>query len=82
MTTFAMAVGVGTQNAQGEWLEVFFPEPQLNPSESEFQKLAKALGYKGGNQAVALTPLKRTVIRHGRVLVRDGVPAQDLPLAV
>ena len=29
-------------------------------------------------EAVALTPLKRTVIRRGRILVRDGVPVEDL----
>lgn len=30
-------------------------------------------------EAVALTPQKRTVIRRGRALVRDGIPAGDLP---
>ncbi|WP_411037138.1 amidohydrolase [Shinella sp. BYT-45] len=30
-------------------------------------------------EAVALTPQKRTVIRRGRIVVRDGVPADDLP---
>lgn len=30
-------------------------------------------------EAVALTPQKRTVIRRGRIVVRDGVPAADLP---
>jgi cytosine/adenosine deaminase-related metal-dependent hydrolase len=30
-------------------------------------------------EAVALTPQKRTVIRRGCILVRDGTPAEDLP---
>jgi cytosine deaminase len=30
-------------------------------------------------EAVALTPQKRTVIRRGRILVREGVPATGLP---
>lgn len=30
-------------------------------------------------EAVALTPQNRTVIRRGRVVVREGVPAADLP---
>ncbi|OCP36050.1 amidohydrolase [Ensifer sp. LC163] len=30
-------------------------------------------------EAVALTPQKRTVVRRGRILVRDGVPAGGLP---
>ena len=29
---FAMGLGIGTQNSNGEWLEVFFPQPVLNPS--------------------------------------------------
>ena len=29
---FAFGIGVGTHNSQGEWLEVYFPSPVLNPS--------------------------------------------------
>lgn len=29
--TFAFGLGVGTHNTQGQWLEVFFPQPLLNP---------------------------------------------------
>ncbi|MEZ5567785.1 MAG: 2,3,4,5-tetrahydropyridine-2,6-dicarboxylate N-succinyltransferase [Halioglobus sp.] len=29
---FAFGLGVGTHNARGEWLEVFFPQPLLAPS--------------------------------------------------
>lgn len=29
---FALGLGIGTQNSNGEWLEVFFPQPVLNPS--------------------------------------------------
>jgi 2,3,4,5-tetrahydropyridine-2-carboxylate N-succinyltransferase len=54
--TYAMAVGVGTKNARGEWLEVFFPEPKLQPSPEEFELLGKAVGYTGGNQAIDLSP--------------------------
>jgi len=31
-STTAFGIGVGTRNKQGDWLEVFFPQPQLNPS--------------------------------------------------
>jgi 2,3,4,5-tetrahydropyridine-2-carboxylate N-succinyltransferase len=31
-SAFAFGLGVGTRNSQGEWLEVFFPSPVLNPS--------------------------------------------------
>lgn len=30
-TAFAFGLGVGTHNSQGEWLEIFFPQPVLNP---------------------------------------------------
>ncbi len=29
---YSMGIGVGTQNSKGEWLEVFFPTPLLQPS--------------------------------------------------
>ena len=28
---FALAFGIGTQNQQGQWLEVYYPQPLLNP---------------------------------------------------
>ena len=28
---FSLAFGIGTQNSAGEWLEVFYPQPLLNP---------------------------------------------------
>ena len=30
-TLFSLAFGVGTQNRQGAWLEVFYAQPLLNP---------------------------------------------------
>ena len=51
---YAAGLGVGTHNAKGEWLEVFFPQPLLNPSADVAQALATAVGYEGGNQAIAL----------------------------
>lgn len=50
---FSLAFGVGTQNRQGTWLEVFYAQPLLNPSASLVQAAAKVLGYTGGNQAIA-----------------------------
>lgn len=32
MTAFALGLGVGTRNTAGQWLEVFYPQPLLNPS--------------------------------------------------
>jgi len=49
----AFAIGVGTQNAKGEWLEVFYQKPVYQP-EAGLVEAAKAAGYEGGNQAIAL----------------------------
>ena len=34
MTTnfFALGLGVGTQNSNGEWLDIFYPKPLLSPA--------------------------------------------------
>ncbi len=57
MSHFSFAFGVGTQSSQGEWLEVFYPHPVLNPNESLVQAIADVLGGNllTGNHAVTIT---------------------------
>jgi 2,3,4,5-tetrahydropyridine-2-carboxylate N-succinyltransferase len=52
---FSLAFGVGTQNRQGAWLEVFYAQPLLNPAAELVSAVAEKLGYAGGNQAIAIT---------------------------
>ncbi len=54
-TLFSLAFGVGTQNRQGAWLEVFYAQPLLNPSAELVAAIAPVLGYTEGNQAIAFT---------------------------
>lgn len=51
---YSIGLGVGTQNNNGEWLEVFYPQPLLNPSAAISQAFTDSLGYQGGNQAITL----------------------------
>ncbi|MDC0664196.1 2,3,4,5-tetrahydropyridine-2,6-dicarboxylate N-succinyltransferase [Marinobacter sp. SS21] len=51
--SFAFGIGIGTQNSQGEWLEVFYQQPVLKPDAALVQCARETLGYKGGNQACA-----------------------------
>ena len=51
-TAFAFAIGVGTKNAKGDWLEVFYQKPLHQPSAEIVQAAASALSYEGGNQAI------------------------------
>jgi 2,3,4,5-tetrahydropyridine-2,6-dicarboxylate N-succinyltransferase len=38
---FAFALGVGTQNSKGAWLEILYPQPILHPSSSLVDSLAQ-----------------------------------------
>ena len=53
-TLYCLAIGVGTQNREGDWLEVFYPSPLLSPASDISHAAAQALNYHGGNQAIAL----------------------------
>ncbi len=54
---FALGLGIGTQNNTGDWLEVYYPQPLLNPT-AEVLSALSALGedYSGGNAALTPTP--------------------------
>lgn len=52
---FSIAFGVGTQNRQGNWLEVFYAQPLLGPSAELVAAISPLLNYEGGNQAIAFT---------------------------
>ncbi|MDP3816735.1 2,3,4,5-tetrahydropyridine-2,6-dicarboxylate N-succinyltransferase [Pseudomonas sp.] len=54
-TLFSLAFGVGTQNRQNTWLEVFYAQPLLNPTSELVAKVVEKLGYQGGNQAIAIS---------------------------
>ncbi|WP_311971388.1 2,3,4,5-tetrahydropyridine-2,6-dicarboxylate N-succinyltransferase [Pseudomonas baltica] len=54
-TPFSLAFGVGTQNRNGTWLEVFYAQPLLNPAGDLIQAIAPLLDYTGGNQAITFT---------------------------
>lgn len=51
---YSLGLGVGTHNSKGEWLEVYYPAPLLNPDAATAQAVAQAVNYAGGNQAIAL----------------------------
>lgn len=54
-TLFSLAFGVGTQNRQSNWLEVFYAQPMLNPASELVSKVVELLGYTGGNQAISIS---------------------------
>ena len=52
---FSFGLGVGTKNLKGEWLEVYYHAPMLNPDSALINKLGQQLGYQEGNQAIELS---------------------------
>ena len=43
------AIGMGSKNSKGEWLEVYNPKSLINPPESIISKAKELIGYKNGN---------------------------------
>lgn len=52
---YSIAFGVGTQNRQGAWLEVFYAQPLLNPDAALIEAIAPVLGYEGGSQSISFS---------------------------
>ena len=55
---YALAVGIGTKNARGKWLEVYFPRPLFKPAQSVVDEIVSvdysAGPYQGGNADILL----------------------------
>ena len=51
---FSLAIGTGTLNKKGEWLDVFYPRPLLNPSAKLLESISPLVKYTGGNQVIPL----------------------------
>ncbi|MBX9754987.1 MAG: 2,3,4,5-tetrahydropyridine-2,6-dicarboxylate N-succinyltransferase, partial [Pseudomonadaceae bacterium] len=52
---FSLAFGVGTQNRDEQWLEVFYAQPLLKPADELIAAIAPLLNYTGGNQAISFS---------------------------
>ncbi|NIC05856.1 2,3,4,5-tetrahydropyridine-2,6-dicarboxylate N-succinyltransferase [Billgrantia bachuensis] len=52
----SFAFGIGTQNTQGDWLEIYYPAPLLKPDSSLVDAVGKVLDVPAGNAAVSFLP--------------------------
>ncbi|MCE8016754.1 2,3,4,5-tetrahydropyridine-2,6-dicarboxylate N-succinyltransferase [Halomonas sp. MCCC 1A17488] len=52
----SFAFGIGTQNTQGDWLEIYYPAPLLKPDASLVEAVGKVLDVPTGNGAVSFLP--------------------------
>ncbi|MEH6445473.1 MAG: 2,3,4,5-tetrahydropyridine-2,6-dicarboxylate N-succinyltransferase [Oceanospirillaceae bacterium] len=51
MSFFAFGIGIGTQSSTGEWLEVYYNKPLLNPSEQLIKAVGDCVGYEAGSDS-------------------------------
>lgn len=70
-TLYALGLGIGTQNSKGDWLEVFYAAPLLNPSATTAIAIAKVIGYSEGNQAIAITTAQANEIAQALAAAGD-----------
>jgi 2,3,4,5-tetrahydropyridine-2-carboxylate N-succinyltransferase len=54
-TVFSFALGTGTQNNKGEWLDVFYPSPRINVNTNIIAAAQKVINYSEGNQAITVS---------------------------
>ncbi|WP_447554161.1 2,3,4,5-tetrahydropyridine-2,6-dicarboxylate N-succinyltransferase [Vreelandella sp. EE22] len=52
----SFALGIGTQNTQGDWLEIYYPAPLFKPAESLVAAARKVLDATDGTQAISFLP--------------------------
>lgn len=89
MLSFAM--GVGTQNSQGDWLEVMYPAPLIEPSEAVLAAVRGALKIDGKKtetvsihpeQCATLAAALRDADAPLQAEVADAMSASQRPLVV
>ncbi|MCW8194297.1 2,3,4,5-tetrahydropyridine-2,6-dicarboxylate N-succinyltransferase [Proteobacteria bacterium 005FR1] len=59
---YSFGLGIGTTNSNGEWLEVYYPQPLLEPGEDISNAVCQALNHSEGNQAITLDKDKLTAL--------------------
>ncbi|MEP6126503.1 MAG: tetrahydrodipicolinate N-succinyltransferase N-terminal domain-containing protein, partial [Marinobacter sp.] len=62
--SFAFGIGIGTQNRQGHWLEVYYQQPVMTPDNALMEVVQNALDYKGGNQAISASAEQLSQLAH------------------
>nr|WP_298414931.1 2,3,4,5-tetrahydropyridine-2,6-dicarboxylate N-succinyltransferase [uncultured Halomonas sp.] len=52
----SFALGIGSQNTQGDWLEVYYPAPLFEPEDALVATARKALNASSGNAVISFLP--------------------------
>ncbi len=52
----SFGLGIATTDARQDIIEVYYPQPIVDPAPDTLSALIRACGYSGGNQCIKLTP--------------------------
>jgi len=72
---YSLGLGVGTKNSKGEWLEVYYAKPLLNPGIATARAIANVIGYTEGNQAIEISPSQAGEIAQALSVAGDTTSA-------
>ena len=59
---FSIGIGIGTQNAEGAWLEVFYPRPLLHPSPDLIEGLSQVIDFSASEGLIPLDEAARAAL--------------------
>jgi 2,3,4,5-tetrahydropyridine-2-carboxylate N-succinyltransferase len=59
----SFALGIGTKNKKGAWLEVYYPKPLLQPADAVLAAAKSTLNYTGGNSAIELNKTQLSALQ-------------------
>ena len=84
MSHFSFAFGIGSQSSQGDWLEVFYPQPVLNPSADLVRAITGVLGSQlaTGNHALQIDTAQAGLLANACTLAGASDQAKWLTQAL
>tara|TARA_B110000090_G_scaffold129518_1_gene143015 strand:+ start:814 stop:1851 length:1038 start_codon:yes stop_codon:yes gene_type:complete len=84
MSHFSFAFGIGSQSSQGDWLEVFYPQPVLNPSADLVSAITGVLGSQlaTGNHALQIDTAQAGLLANACTMAGASDQAKWLTQAV
>jgi 2,3,4,5-tetrahydropyridine-2-carboxylate N-succinyltransferase len=84
MSHFSFAFGIGSQSSQGDWLEVFYPQPVLNPSADLVSAITGVLGSQlaTGNHALQIDTAQAGLLANACTLAGASDQAKWLTQAL
>jgi len=84
-TVFAIGLGIGHKNRQGEWLDTYYPTPITGAISEDLVNAIQKVGYKEGNQTIELNKEQLTTlasIDHEFTELAHHLSTSDQPCAL